>query len=303
MTVSTAGAGSPSSPRPPITIGSHGGRERRVDEDQSSRTPCRRAAVRDHRAGAGRAQGRRGAHPVRGRGPVPLRRAPAARRHRAALPSRRRPRGRRRDREGRAGRHPPAARRPRDLLVPAGLRALPLVLDRQVQPVRHGRDDPGRPAHRRDVPVPRRRGQRLRRHVHARDVLRAVGHQRELRGQGRPGPAAGQGRAHRLRRADRLGLGRARGGDRAGRHDRHLRHRRDRHQQRAGRGPRRRPQRGRGRPAAEQARGGRIAGRHAQLRDRRGGERAGLPADPRASAPTRRSSRSAWSTPRSSPTR
>ena len=36
------------------------------------------------------------------------------------------------------------ARRPRDLLVPAGLRALPVVLDRQVQPVRPGRRPPGR---------------------------------------------------------------------------------------------------------------------------------------------------------------
>jgi hypothetical protein len=115
--------------------------------------------------------------------------------------------------------------------------------------------------------------------------------------------SAGQGRADRLRGAHRLGLGRARGGDRAGRHDRDLRHRRDRHQQRAGRGPGRRPQRHRGRPAAQQARGGRGTGRHAQLRDRRGGERARLPADPRGRRGQGDHHRSAWSTRRSSPTR
>ena len=84
--------------------------------------------------------------------------------------------------------------------------ALPLLRHRQQSILRHGRDDPrGLPA-RRHVPRSTRTAQDIRRDVHARHVQPVRRDPRELGGQGRRRPAAGQGRAGRLRRADRLGL-------------------------------------------------------------------------------------------------
>ena len=64
-------------------------------EDQGSHAVGDRSRLGDRRARSRRAQAGRGADPLGGGGPLPLRRAPAPRRHRAALPDRRRPRGRR----------------------------------------------------------------------------------------------------------------------------------------------------------------------------------------------------------------
>ena len=94
-------------------------------------------------------------------------------------------------------------------------------------------------------------------------------------------PAAGQGRAGRLRGPDRLGLGGLRGQGHPRRHGRDLRHRRDRHQRRPGCRPCRGGQHRRGGPAGQQAREGRAARRHPQRRLRRGGQGAGRRAHPR----------------------
>ena len=160
-------------------------------------------------------------------------------------------------------------RRPHRLLVPAGVRALPLVLDRQLQPVRPRRHDPGRLPDRRHVPVPHRRRRGRGRHVHARHVLGVRDGIRAVVREGRRRPAPRQAGADRLRRAHRLGLRRARGGGRARRHHRDLRHRRHRHQLGAGRGAGWRAERGRDRSGRHEARGRRAARRHAQLRHRR----------------------------------
>ena len=146
--------------------------------------------------------------------------------------------------------------RPRRHLLPARLRPLPLLRHRALEHLRPRGDDPRRLHARRHVPLPRRRPGR-RRDVHAR-LLQPV--QRDLRDQlrqRRQGPAAGDRRARRLRRPDRLvqrGLRRRRG---AGRDRDHLRHRRHRLQRRPGRQPRRRGQHHRRRPAGQQARDGR----------------------------------------------
>ena len=136
--------------------------------------------------------------------------------------------------------------------------------------LRHGRDHPrGLPA-RRALPV-HRPARRLRRHVHARHLQPVRRDPPELLRQGRRRPAAGEGRARRLRRTHRLGL-RGQHRQRPARPDRDgLRRRRHRHQRRPGRALRRREVRHRRRPAGEQAREGDGARRHARVRHRRGG--------------------------------
>ena len=112
---------------------------------------------------------------------------------------------------------------------------------------------------------------RLRRHVHARDLQPVRRHSPELGGQGRRRPAPGQGRAGRLRRPDRLGLGREHRQRPARRHRRGVRRRRHRHQRGAGRPVRGRQERRRDRPPGEQAREGHGARRDPRLRHRGGG--------------------------------
>ncbi len=118
-------------------------------------------------------------------------------------------------------------------------------------------------------------------HVHARLLQPVLDDLRDELRLGRQGPAAGHGRARRLRRPDRLVLRRLRRRRRAGRDRDHLRHRRHRRQRRPGRGARRRGQRDRRRPAGQQARDGRGPRRHAHRRERRGGPRARAGAHPR----------------------
>ena len=134
------------------------------------------------------------------------------------------------------------------------LRHLPLLLDRQAEPVRHGRHDPRGPHARRHVPLPWRRPG-LRRHVHARHVLRALHHLPALR--------ASRSTTGSLSRTPCSSAAACRpagaplynaGGVRAGRHRRRLRHRRHRDQRRAGRRACRRQVRRRRRPGDVQAR-------------------------------------------------
>ena len=177
--------------------------------------------------------------------------------------------GRRSGRGGRRRRDPAQARRPHRLLVPADLRALPVLRPGHDQPVRPRGAVRGQLPAGRHVPVPcRRRG--LRPDVPARHVLRAVGGVRAFVHQDRRRPAAGDGGAGRLRGADRLGHRGQRGRRPAGRHDRDLRDRRRRHQRGPGRGVRGCPQRHRGRPAGVQA-----GARHGVRRHPRRGFRGG----------------------------
>ena len=105
-------------------------------------------------------------------------------------------------------------------------------------------------------------------------------HQNSVR-QGRRRPAAGQGRARRLRRPDRLGCGGQQRRGHGRRHRRGGRHRRHRHQRRAGCAPGRREEHHRGRPPGEQAREGHGARRHAHLRQHRRGHGDAHQPDPR----------------------
>ena len=226
----------------------------------------------DHRAGPGRAEGRRGRHPVRGGGPVPFRRAHPGYRDRAP-PARRRARGRRRDHQDRPRRHPRQGGRPGGVLVHPRLRHLPVLLHRPPEPVRRGQERGHRLPGRRDLPLPRR-GPGPGRHVRARHVLpvrRAVRVVvREDRGRhpvraGRPGQLRGD---HGVLLVD-LRRRRAPGRDRGG-----LRHRRGGHQRRPGRPVRRGQERHRRRPGRVQARAGHGVRRHARLRRPRAGARA-----------------------------
>ena len=233
--------------------GSRSGASGGSHENQGSGAQGHGQGLGDHRAGPRPAQGRRGACPVRGGRAVPLGRPPAHRRHPGPLPDRRRARGGGDRRGDRRRREQAQAGRPRGLLVPAGLRALPLLRAWHDQPVRPRRAALRELAARRHVPVPRgRRG--LRPDVPARHVLPAVGGLRALLRQDRRRPAARDGGAGRLRGADRLGHRGERGRRPAGRHDRDLRNRRRRDQRRPGCGVRGRAQRHRGRPAGQQER-------------------------------------------------
>ena len=178
------------------------------------------------------------------------------------------------------GREPREGGRPRRHLLPARLRPLPLVRHRALEHLRLRRDDPRRLPARRHVPLPRQR-RRRRRDVHARLVQPVLGDLRDELRVGRQGPAAGDRRARRLRRADRLVLVGLRRRHRARRDRDHLRHRRHRRQRGAGRLARRRGEHHRRRPARQQARSGRGLRRHPQRGQRRGGARARAGAHPR----------------------
>ena len=251
----------------------------------------------DHRARAGRAEGERDQDQVlRGR-PVPLRRPHPEGRRADAHAGRRRARGR--GHRGRGGRvrHPGQGRRPRDLLVHPRLRQVPVLRDRPPEPVRRRQERRHRDVPRRHVPVPPgRRG--LRRPVRARHVLAVRGGARVLRHQDPRRDRLRRRRAGGLRRADRLGLGGARG-RRARRADRGDLRRGRRGQQRgAGRPVRRGEERRRGGPGAVQAGDGQGVRRHAHLRHRRGSARVRRARPPGANSPTARSSRSASCTTR-----
>ena len=237
-------------------------------ENQGSGAQGHGQGLGGHRAGPGPAAGGRGADPVRRRGPVPLGRPPAHRRHPGAVPDRGRARGGRGGRGGRRRGEPAQAGRPRGLLVPADLRALPVLRPGHDEPVRPRRAVRGQLPAGRNVPVPRRR-RGLRPDVPAGHVLPAFGGVRALLRQDRRRPAAGDGGAGQLRGADRLGHRGERGRRAAGRHHGDLRDRRRRHQRGPGRGVRRRALRHRGRPAGVQA-GARHGVRRHPRRGRRG---------------------------------
>ena len=168
--------------------------------------------------------------------------------------------------EGRQGRS-------RRLRVHSGVRPVPLVRDGPAEPVRHGRDDPRRVHARRQLRiVPRRRGRR--RDVHARHVLAVRDDQAGVGGQGRRGSSARGRGAVRLRRADRLGLGRQHRQRPDRRHRADLRHRRDRRERGPGRRACRSDQDHRRRPAEEQGRVRPGDGSHPRRADGRGGDRA-----------------------------
>ena len=186
-------------------------------------------------------------------------------------------------------------RRPRGLLVHPQLRHLPLLRHRPAVDLRHGRHDPrGLPARASASRSPARAAQYGAMCMLGTFSQYGVIHQNSVR-QGRRRPAARQGRARRLRRADRVGLGgqhRRRAGRRDGRGHRRRRHR---HQRRPGRRatPVRRtsiavdPLENKREKAME-------LGATPRVRHRRGGDGDDHQTSPAARWPTRRSSPRAW---------
>ena len=228
-----------------------------------------RQADRDRGARPRRAPGGRGADPLHPRGPVPLRRPRRPRRPRGPAADGPRPRGRRDHRGGRPRRHPGQGRRPRRLLVHPELRHLPLLRHRPQSICDMGATilEGYLPGER--FPITGPRGEYGAMCMLGTFSQYGVIHQNSVR-QGRRRPAARQGRARRLRRPDRLGLG--------GQHRRRPAPARPSMvfgvggigiNAVQGARLRRREERHRGRPAGEQAGEGHGARRHARLRHRR----------------------------------
>ena len=160
--------------------------------------------------------------------------------------------------------------RPRHLLLPALVRALPLVCVEHAEPVRprrrhpHGRS-PDRPEL---VPVEAGGHRHVRRpDVGHLDVLRDHHRVAGLLREGARGHPARRGLPPRLRRRHRVGLGGQLRRRPARSHDDRHGHRRHRYQRRAGRVPRRGVQHHRGGPGGVQAREGPGARGDARRRD------------------------------------